>query len=295
MKFRNIKYFVKQGFSGMWKNRLMSLASICIVIASLAVFGVFVLLGANLSYVVEQIEEQCQINVYMPNDMDRDAVRSIGSQLEQIEGVKSAELYTKEERFQKAEEDFAEEADIISELEEDNPLRDAYILNLTDISMAASVAEAAAQVEGVEEVTNRQDIVQQIVDISNFVRHASIWLVIILAIIAVFIISNTIKLGMFARRKEINIMKFVGATNWFIRWPFIIEGMVLGLLGAAIAAAIVLWGYSALLPTLNSFMGIIEIYDVSHVLRLVLVSFAVLGVGIGVIGSYTSIRRYLRV
>lgn len=296
MKFRNIKYFIKQGFVGLWKNRLMSLASICIVVASLTVFGVFVLLGLNLNYLVSQIEEQCEINVYLPKGTNRDTVRDIGSKLEEIDGVKEAELYTKEERFQKAKDQYDNEAAVISTLEEDNPLRDSYILRLHDISKASAVSDAAGKIAGVEEVKNRQDIVQKIVDISNFVRHASIWLVIALAIVAVFIISNTIKLGMFARRKEINIMKFVGATNWFIRWPFIVEGIVLGILGAAVSAVVVIWSYSALLPTLKDFMEpMLHIYEVPAVLNIVLISFASLGMGIGMVGSYTSIRKYLRV
>ncbi len=296
MKFRNIKYFIKQGFVGLWKNRLMSLASICIVVASLTVFGVFVLLGVNLNYLVSQIEEQCEINVYIPKGTDRDSVRDIGSKLEQIAGVKEAELYTKEERFQKAKEQYDDEAAVIGALEEDNPLRDSYILRLDNIGAAEAVAAEAGKIAGVEEVKNRQDIVQRIVDISNFVRHASIWLVIALAIVAVFIISNTIKLGMFARRKEINIMKFVGATNWFIRWPFIVEGIVLGLLGAAISAGVVLWSYSALLPTLKEFMEpMLSVLEIPAILNIVLISFAALGMGIGMIGSYTSIRKYLRV
>ena len=126
-------------------------------------------------------------------------------------------------------------------------------------------------------------------------RHASIWLVIILAIISLFIIQNTIKLGMFARRKEINIMKFVGATNWFIRFPFMIEGMLLGLMGAAVSAVIIMLSYKAMLPNLTEFMGTLKLLDTSSVVSTIAWSFALLGAGIGVLGSYMSIRKHLHV
>jgi len=294
--FRNIRYFIVQGIKGLTSNGLMTLASVGIVVASLFLFGFFVLLGSNLNYISEQIKQQCEINVYLPKTMDRDAVRDVGSMLAEIEGVKEARLYTKEERFQNYKESiYAGQTEVIDTLKEDNPLRDAYILELEDIEEANAVAEAAGKVKGVEEVKNSQYIFQKIISITNGVRHASIWLVIILAIISLFIIQNTIKLGMFARRKEINIMKFVGATNWFIRFPFMIEGMLLGLMGAAVSAVIIMLSYKAMLPNLAEFMGTLKLLDASSVVPTIAWSFALLGAGIGVLGSYMSIRKHLHV
>ncbi len=296
MIFRNFKYFVTQGIKGLLSNSLMTLASIGIVIASLVIFGIFVLFGLNINSIGNQIKEQCEINVYLPNDMDRDHVRAIGSKLSEIEYVKEAQLYTKEERLQNYKEGIRhDQAEVITTLEADNPLRDAYILSLTDVRMSNQVAEAASKIEGVEEVTNRQDLIQTILSITNTVKNASIWLLIILAGISVFIISNTIKLGMFSRRKEINIMKFVGATNWFIRWPFIIEGMLLGAVGAAISAFIVMFGYSSVLGTLQEFMGNITLLESSEVVNIIIIGFALMGIGIGMAGSAMSIRKHLHV
>ncbi len=296
MIFRNIKYFVTQGVKGLLSNSLMTLASIGIVIASLVIFGIFVLFGLNINSIGNQIKEQCEINVYMPNDMSRDDVRAIGSQLSEIEFVKEAQLYTKEERLQNYKDGIRhEQADVITTLEADNPLRDAYVLSLTDVRMANRVAAEAGKIKGVEEVTNRQDLIQTILSITNTVKNVSIWLLIILAGISVFIISNTIKLGMFSRRKEINIMKFVGATNWFIRWPFIIEGMLLGAVGAAISAFVVMFGYSSVFPTLQEFMGNIALLEASEVVNIIIVGFIIMGVGIGMAGSAMSIRKHLHV
>ncbi len=296
MIFRNIKYFVMQGVRGLVSNSLMTLASVGIVIASLVLFGVFVLLGMNINSVGQQIERQCEINVYMPNDMSRDNVRAIGSQLSEIEYVKEAQLYTKEERLQNYKEGIhQDQAEVITTLEEDNPLRDAYVLSLTDVRKANEVAQAAAKIKGVEEVTNRQDLIKTILSITNTVKHVSIWLLIILASISVFIISNTIKLGMFSRRKEINIMKFVGATDWFIRWPIIIEGMLLGAVGAALAAIVVMFGYGSVFGTIQEFMGSIELLNASQVANVIVIGFLVMGIGIGMAGSAMSIRKHLHV
>lgn len=293
---RNIKYFIIQGFKGITSNGLMSLASVCIVVASLVLFGFFVLFGANLNFISSQIREQCEINVYLPKSTERDAVRKIGTELAKIPDVKNVRLYTKEERFQNYKESiYSEQTEVIDILKEDNPLRDAYILELTDVEKANTVAAEAAKVEGVEEVKNSRHIFEKIISITNGVRHLSIWLIVILAVISVFIISNTIKLGMFSRRKEINIMKFVGATNWFIRFPFMIEGMLLGLIGAIASSAIVLIGYNALTPQITEFLGELEILTFNDVLSLVVWSFAALGIGIGIIGSYMSIRKHLHV
>lgn len=296
MIFRNVKYFVMQGIKGLTSNSLMTLASIGIVIASLVLFGVFVLFGMNINSVGEQIKSQCEINVYMPNDMSRDDVRAIGSSLSEIEYVKEAQLYTKEERLQNYKEGIhQDQAEVITTLEEDNPLRDAYVLELTDVRKANEVAEAAAKIEGVEEVTNRQDLIRKILSITNTIKHVSVWLLMILAAISVFIISNTIKLGMFSRRKEINIMKFVGATDWFIRWPFIIEGMFLGAVGAVVATVIVMIGYGSVFTTIQEFMGNIRLLETSEVANVVTIGFLIMGIGIGMAGSAMSIRKHLHV
>lgn len=293
---RNFRYFFVQGIKGITSNGLMSLASVGIVIASLVLFGFFVLFGANLNYISQQIREQCEINVYLPKDTDRDTVRKIGSELATIPNVKNARLYTKEERFQNYKDSiYSGQTEVIDTLKEDNPLRDAYILELTDVELANSVAEAAGKVKGIDEVKNSQHIFQKIISITNGVRHLSIWLVIILAIISIFIISNTIKLGMFSRRKEINIMKFVGATNWFIRFPFMIEGMLLGIIGAFFSAVITLFSYKALIPQLTDFLGALEVLSLGDIISLIIWVFAILGAGIGAVGSFMSIRKHLHV
>lgn len=293
---RNVKYFFSQGVKGLTSNSLMSLASIGIVISSLVIFGFFLILGMNLNAIGDQIKDQCEITVFVPYDMEHDDVRAVGSKVSDIKYVKDARLYSKEERFQDYKEGrHSAEVETVETLEKDNPLRDAYVLTLEDVEKAEQVAAAAAKIPGVEEVSNRQDIINQVLDITKTVKYVSVWLLAVLAFIAVFIISNTIKLGMYSRRKEINIMKFVGATNWFIRWPFVIEGLLIGAVGAGLASIVVLVGYNSVLPNIQKFMGDIKMKDIEDVTTVVIASFMGMGMIIGTIGSAMSIRKHLHV
>ncbi len=290
------KYFITQGFKGVISNSLMSLLSICIVTASMLLLGIFIIIGANLNGVTQQIQEQCQINVYLPHGADVDDFRSVRSGLERIENVKEVIPYTKEERFKTYKENYyQDEADVVDTLASDNPLRDSCILVLEDINLAAETIEAAKKVKGVEEVKNSLDLINKVIAITNTVRHVTLWFILGLMLISIFIISNTIKLGMVSRQKEIQIMRYVGATNWFIRWPFIVEGMILGFMGSFIAAVIVLLGYGAFVPSIREFMDPIVILGVPEMLKTISIGFLLVGTVIGVVGSITSIRKYLEV
>lgn len=291
-----IKYFIVQGFKGVISNSLMSLLSICIVTASMLLLGIFIIIGANLNGVTEQIQEQCQINVYLPHGADVDDFRSVRSGLEELDNVKEVIPYTKEERFKTYKENYyQDEADVVDTLASDNPLRDSCILVLEDINKAAETIEAASKVKGVEEVKNSLDLINKVIAITNTVRHVTLWFILGLMLISIFIISNTIKLGMVSRQKEIQIMRYVGATNWFIRWPFIVEGMILGFMGSFIAAVIVLLGYGAFVPSIREFMDPIVILGVPEMLKTISIGFLLVGTVIGVVGSVTSIRKYLEV
>jgi len=296
MRLRNFGYFFKSGISSVMTNWLMSLASVSIVVASLFILGVFIILGVNLNEISGQIEEQCQINVFVPHNATDAQFKAVGERLAEIEHVKSVKYYSKEERYNDYKTtQYKDNAKAIEAFENDNPLRDSCVLSLDDPANAASVIAAAGKVEGVEEVKNSLELINKVLSVTGVIRTATIWLVVILLIIAIFIISNTIKLGLFARRKEINIMKYVGATNWFIRWPFIIEGMLLGLIGSLFSATLVIMAYEAIHPGMVEFFGSIRVVSVSGVYDYVVWWFIGIGVLIGMLGSYTSIRKYLKV
>lgn len=296
MKPRDFKYFFKSGISGIMSNGLMSLASVSIVIASLFVLGIFIVLGVNLTEISGQIEKQCQINVFVPHNATDAQFKAVGEKLAKIEHVADVKYYTKEERYRDYKNQrYKDDADAISVFENDNPLRDSCVLSLDNPENAAKVIKAVGKVEGVEEVKNSLDLIDKIVSITGMIRTATIWIVLLLLVIAIFIISNTIKIGLFARRKEINIMKYVGATNWFIRWPFIVEGMLLGFIGSLFSSTFVLMAYEAIYPKMAGFFNSLSIVPLSGVYDYIVWWFMGIGVFIGMAGSYTSIRKYLKV
>ena len=296
MKPRDFKYFLKSGISGIMSNGLMSLASVSIVIASLFILGIFIILGVNLTEISGQIEEQCQINVFVPHNATDAQFKAVGEKLAKLEHVTNVKYYTKEERYSDYKNQrYKDDADAIAVFENDNPLRDSCVLSLDSPENAAKVIKAAGKVEGVEEVKNSLDLINKVVSITGMIRTATIWLVLLLLVIAIFIISNTIKIGLFARRKEINIMKYVGATNWFIRWPFIVEGMLLGFIGSLFSSTFVLMAYEAVYPKMAGFFNSLNIVPLSGVYDYIVWWFMGIGIFIGMIGSYTSIRKYLKV
>lgn len=296
MKPRDLKYFFKRGISGIMSNWLMSLASVSIVIACLVIFGIFIILGFNLNHVGTQLKEQCRINVFVSHDATESEYKAVGEKLKELDNVKLVESYTKEERYKDyKEKNYSDDTEAIEAFDKDNPLRDSFILTLENPENAEGVISAAKKTKGVESVTNNLELIEKIISITNTIKTVSVWLLVILMVIAVFIISNTIKIGMFARRKEVNIMKYVGATNWFIRWPFIIEGVILGCAGALFAATLVIFAYESIYPGFAEFMGSIEVVSVRGVYNYIVWGFMGLGGLIGAVGSFTSIRKYLHV
>lgn len=277
-------------------NWLMSLASVSIVVVSLFILGIFIVLGVNLTQVTDQIEAQCQINVFVPHDATDVQLKSVGEKLSKIEHVTNVKYYTKEERYSDYKNSrYEDDAEAIAAFETDNPLRDSCVLSLDSLENAEFVIKEAGKTEGVEEVKNSLDLINKVVSVTGMIRTVTFWIVLLLLVGAVFIISNTIKIGLFSRRKEINIMKYVGATNWFIRWPFILEGMLLGFIGALFSATLVILTYEAVYPSVAGFFDSIKIVPVSGVYNYVVWWFMGIGVIIGTIGSYTSIRKYLKV
>jgi len=196
MRLRNFGYFFKSGISSVMTNWLMSLASVSIVVASLFILGVFIILGVNLNEISGQIEEQCQINVFVPHNATDAQFKAVGERLAEIEHVKSVKYYSKEERYNDYKTtQYKDNAKAIEAFENDNPLRDSCVLSLDDPANAASVIAAAGKVEGVEEVKNSLELINKVLSVTGVIRTATIWLVVILLIIAIFIILCFLKLS----------------------------------------------------------------------------------------------------
>lgn len=295
MKIRTVKYFLVEGIKGTWTNRLMMFAALGVVVACLTIFGMFILFSMNLNYIGAQVQEQCEIQVFLNEDITQDKIDKVGAELKKDTRIKESTLETKEQALENFRKQLAENADILDGLEKNNPLRNSYRIKLNDLRDADQVMQGLQKIDGIDKINNRKDIMDRLIRITDLVKTVSFWIMILLAVIAVFIISNTIKLAVFARRKEINIMKFVGATDWFIRWPFIIEGIIIGLIGSLLSFALIGYGYDYVLSTLSNKMDIFNLKKFAEVCEQLIITFIIFGVFIGAAGSGISIRKYLHV
>lgn len=299
MKFRSIKYFFSEAFSGVIRNRLMSIASIGTVAACIFMIVISYCALTNVDYMLTQIEESIGIAVFLEEDVNSDKVLEINDQLVNMDHVESVSYISPEDALHEMKESWDAEEILAGFDESNNPLTSSFEVSLDDIQYQSDVVSKIEQIEGVRKIRSSETETEFLVKISNFLRLFGSVLILALAAISVVIITNTVKLSVFTRRTEISIMKYVGATDWFIRWPFVIEGIITGLVGAAIPI-IVAWPlYNKLIdviyaqiPMIRSIVTFKFGIDIFSVLLPVSLAFGAL---LGVLGSNISLRKHLNV
>ena len=295
MKIRTSEYFIREVFMSLRRNNWMSLASIGTVAVSLFIFGMFLMLVLNMNKMAETLESQVQINVYLEDSVDREQARDIESDLKELEGVQAVTFITKDEAMERFKERLGDQKSLLEALDDTNPLPDSFEVMITQPELVKDAAAIIEKWDGVESAKYGQDVMEHLFDITRLIRIFGYSLMLVLAFATLFIISNTIRLTVFARRKEIAIMKYVGATDWFIRWPFMLEGMVLGLFGSIISAVVLRLVYTGIAEkiyaTLAFFPLISEEPFLSYITLVVILS----GMAIGAVGSAVSIKKFLKV
>ncbi len=290
--FRAFRYYISQAAYGMTKNKLMVFISISTLVFCLLLLGLAISFGLNLNYISDQLEAQFEVQAYVDLSFTEDEARALESEIKRISGIKSFVFSTKEQELEIVRDMFDDEK-AFEGLEEDNPLHYAYKFSLTNINMASSVEASLKKIRGIDSVSNRTDILNGITTFTSIAGHVSLIGMLIFAVIAVFIISNTIKLAVMSRKREIEIMRSVGATNGFIRSPFIIEGIIVGLIGGLIAFIPVYFGYGAVLTWWSGLYGIFRLLPLESISMTVIIVFLLAGSIIGAIGSINSVRKYL--
>jgi len=296
MKLRSVKYFVHEGAKSFFRNGLMSLASVIIVTACLIIFGIYVLFSLNLNFIMDQVQEQYEIAIFIDSETKSSDVEKIGEKIKENQYVLDAEFVSKDEALKDYKAQLGVQSSWLDGLENDNPLRDSYQVTLSDLSVYQQVVSEIEKIEGVAYIRNNHSVIEKIVGLTGIIKNISFWVMLFLAAIAVFIISNTIRLTVFARRKEVNIMKFVGATNNFISWPFIVEGVIIGIVGAAISLALISYGYIWFTSGFGTFLGnSFMLYKLGDIFWIVTGSLLALGIFLGAIGSAVSLRKHLHV
>jgi len=282
----------------LWRNRLMSVASISSVAATLMILGIIFALIININAMAQSAKDQFDsIQAYLLDTLTADEISALLESVEAIDGVQSVTYESKNDALERMKESWKDNAYLLEGLEA-NPLPSSLIIYLEDIYYSSSVLEQIEALSGIEEVKSYQDIVEQLLSITEAIRKTGIVVIFVLIAISTFIIHNTIKLTVNSRYREINIMKYVGATNWFIRWPFLTEGTLLGLIGAGISAAFMKFAYDYVFNLMHSdFYVLVSAYVVppETLMKDVIFLFVVIGAGIGALGSIWSMRKYLNV
>lgn len=295
MKGTSLKYLTHEGFRNVWVNRLMSLASVTVLMACLIIMGAGIMIYFNINNVVDKVQSQNVVMVYVADDASEDEATQIGTSLKGISNVESCEFVPKEVAFQEQIQSMGGDAALFEGFDE-IPLPDAYKVTVKDLSQFENTVSQIKQINKVDSVRENSDLASKLLSLRHAVSIVSVGLVIMLFLVALFIISNTIRITMFSRKLEISIMKAVGATNWFIRWPFMIEGMILGTISGIVSLG-VLWGLYAVAEKVFaqtlSLIGFSLVPFSAYWWQILLV-FVAIGLFTGGFGSLVSMAKYLK-
>ncbi|MBS4537420.1 permease-like cell division protein FtsX [Clostridium sp. D2Q-11] len=298
MNFRTILYTLKQGFIGIWRNRMMSLASIGSVTSTLIILGIILIMVLNVNNLAIMLKQEFdEIEVFISEDATEEQVNSLKSSLENTDGIVEIVYKSKEDALETMQDQWEDKSYLLEDLEE-NPFPDSFIIRVDNLEDSEAVVSSINEMEGIEDIKYFRDIVERMLTISTLVRNGGLIVIGILILISIFIISNTIKITVAARQKEISIMKYVGATNGFIRGPFIVEGVLLGIIGSIVAISIIGFGYKYLFEVASQKLYVFAtVYMIPYysLFSDIVIMFISIGVGIGVIGSVVSLRRFLKV
>jgi len=289
-----IKFFLSEAFRSLWRNYFMTIAAVVTVFLSMFLLGVVMVFVYNINAVLKDVEQKVEITIYLKDSATGDEIEAMRQEIVDLPEVKEVQFIDKDEALKRLKEDLKDHEELLKDLPS-NPLPASFEVALKDPKLAGTVAVKFDGRPIVEEVRYGKEIAERIFKVTSVVRNISGVFVLLLGAVSILLISNTIRLSIYARRREVEIMKLVGATNWFIRWPFIIEGLTVGLLGAASALALVILGTGFVMDRIRENLVFLTVpFDAVSTVQITLV---ILGVGavIGAVGSGLGLRRFLNV
>jgi cell division transport system permease protein len=295
MSLRTKEYFIRESILSIRRNRLMSIASISTVTISLLILGIFALMTVNINNLANILESQVQVTVYIKDGTSKEGTAILGGEIKKLPGVAKVDFVGKEEALKRFAERLGERTELLDSLGDDNPLPDAFEVHMDRPEQVKAAVSRIGQLEGVEKTVFGQESIEQLFALTRILRVGGAVLIIFLALATLFIISNTIRITVFSRRREVNIMKYVGATDWFIRWPFLLEGMLLGLAGSFLAVVLLTWLYGMIVDQIHASLPFLPLVPRSPLLYYTSGFLVVAGMGIGALGSNISLRKFLQV
>lgn len=300
MKLSSVKYLVGQGIKNVWTNRVMSFASFCVLMVSLLLVGLSALFMANINRLVGGIENRNEVIIFMNDDSTDEQIQSMGDTLKTMDNISSVSFYSKEQAWEDYKNKMGDAEEIFNYIT-DNPLPDSYRIRVSDISIMTETVTKISRLDNVYEIDSPDDFANLLTEVRSTVAIISTTILVALVVVCMVIISNSTRASVFSRRKEINIMKYVGATNSFIRIPFFVEGMFTGALAGTFAALITWFGYDSLIDVLSQEMTMLNILGVKDFISFSDVAFKVFaayilsGAFLGALGSVISTRKHLKV
>lgn len=291
MRLNYIKYFLKEGFKNVRLNGIMSIASVLVMVCCMTLTGIAVLMSMNISSTLKSIEGKNSITVYLDNDVDAAQVSIIEKKIKSHSNVLSCEYYPREEAVKKYEDMLGSLFDMVQG--DENPLPDVFHITMHDLSIYEETVYSIKSIDGVKTVSDRSDTANKITSLNNLVSRVGFFIVVALGLVSLFIVANTIRITMYSRRFEISIMKSVGATNWFIRIPFMVEGMVIGFISAVISIGLLKVLYDEVMRIINKIIPFTSL-SFNKVAWPTFLSFTISGMIFGLIGGVISISKYLK-
>ena len=293
MKGASLKYLTKEGFRNVWVNRLMSLASVSVLMACLVIIGLGAMIFFNIDALLDTVERQNVVMVYVDKNATDEQTSQLGNQLKTLNNIEDCIFVPKEDALQAQIEAMGEDAVLLEGLNE-NPLPDAYKVVVKDLTQFKPTVDSIKKLDGVDVVRENSDVADKLIGIRKGVSAVIIGMVSLLFVVSLFIISNTIRITMFSRKLEISIMKAVGATNWFIRWPFMIEGMLLGVISGLLSFGVLVGLYRGMVYVFDDVLSIFTPVPFGGYAGYILLVFMAIGIFTGSFGSIISMGKYLK-
>ncbi len=301
MRISGVTYLMGKGIENIWKNRMMAFASFCVLLISLLLVGLSVLVSINISSMIGGLEDKNEIIIYLEEDATDMEITELYGELCRMDNVAEAVFYSKEEAFEDVKSNMADYEMVFESLGEDNPLIDAYRIRITDINLIDETLVKLTELKKVESIRAPMDFINVLTELRNIITMICMVIILALVIISIVIIANTTKASVFARRAEIQIMKYVGATNAFIRIPFFIEGMITGFFAGCAALGVTWLGYDALVDLISGGTNVSAVFGLTSIIQFedvaipVIASYLLAGTFFGALGTVFSTRKHLNV
>lgn len=291
---KNTLYFCREALQSMARNRILSVATISTVAICILILGMAILATLNAGHLITRLESDLEIMAYLSSDLTASQISDVEKELKAIPGVDKVRFVSREEALQYLQESFGEERYNLQQTLGKNPLPDGYEIKAVDPHQVPAIAEQVEQVAGVGSISYGKELVNNLFMATKWVRILCMVFIVLLSLGALFLIATTIRLAVFSRRKEVYLMKLIGSTDWFVRWPFFIEGILLGTAGALIAILLLALGYGTLIGSIQSVPFVPVVSNTALLIKLY-AGLVLVGAFLGILGTYISLNRFLEV